>query len=91
MFARNKDILVLQEELDSLEEKARASNNHLVDTVEEIQTVVEEIGESIEDNEVNINELGYKFDALCQHLGVSIEYKGEQRTYDVTTTETSNN
>jgi hypothetical protein len=32
-----------------------------------------------------------QFDILCQHLGVSIEYQGEQRTYVITTVEENNN
>lgn len=84
MFAKNKDILAIQESVDNLEEKARSANNHMVDVVEELQ-------DAVEDNMVDINEMQEKFDILCQHLGVSIEYKGDQRTYVVTTTETDNN
>ncbi len=73
----------MQECVDNLEEKARSANNHMVDTVEELQ-------DAVEDNTVDINEMQEKLDILCQHLGVSIEYKGEQRTYVVTTNETNN-
>ncbi len=83
MFAKSKDILAVQECVDNLEEKARSANNHMVDTVEELQ-------DAVEDNTVDINEMQEKLDILCQHLGVSIEYKGEQRTYVVTTNETNN-
>jgi uncharacterized coiled-coil protein SlyX len=84
MFAKNKDILALQDSVDNLEEKARSANNHMVDTVEELQ-------DAVEDNTVDINEIQEKLDILCQHLGANIEYKGDQRTYVVTTTKTNNN
>lgn len=84
MFAKSKDILAVQECVDNLEEKARSANNHMVDTVEELQ-------DAVEDNTVDINEIQEKLDILCQHLGTNIEYKGDQRTYVVTTTKTNNN
>lgn len=78
------------------------NHNELVDTCDKnieltelgfkgINTIVEDLRVNIEDLRVDANELDEKFDVLCDHLGVSIEYKGEQRTYDVTTTVTSNN
>ena len=83
MFVSSKDLLAVQGSVDSLEERARASNNHMVEVVEELQ-------ESVEDNRVDINEIQEKFEILCQHLGVSIEYQGEHRSYDVTETNNHN-
>jgi hypothetical protein len=90
MFARSKDILAVQDSVDSLEERARASNDHVVHSIEELQEVVEGMSDYIEDNEVNASELEKKLEALCKHLGVSIEFNGSHLSYDVTETDNNN-
>ena len=94
MFARDKDILALQEEIEELEERFNADFNEAAETcnknflefkksVAGLLAAVEIIKISLEDNNVDTNELQEKLDILCQHLGVSIEYQGEHRAYDV--------
>jgi len=90
MFARNKDILSLSAAIDSVEEKARVSNNHVVNSVWELQEVVESMSDFIEDNEVNASEIDKKLEALCKHLGVSIERNGLDQSYDVIKTDNNN-
>lgn len=91
MFAKNKDILAIQDTVDQLEYDASENHNELVETcnhnMDQVKKAFENNYAIIEDLRVDINEMQEQFDILCQHLGVSIEYQGEQRTYVITTVE----
>ena len=91
MFAKNKDILAIQDAIDDLEHDASENHNELVETcnhnMDQVKNAFAKSVFNIEDLRVDINEMQEQFDILCQHLGVSIEYQGEQRTYVITTAE----
>jgi len=91
MFAKNKDILAIQDAIDDLEYDASENHNELVETcnhnMDQVKNAFVNNYAIIEDLRVDINEMQEQFDILCQHLGVSIEYQGEQRTYVITTAE----
>ncbi len=91
MFAKNKDILAIQDAIDDLEYDASENHNELVETcnhnMDQMKKAFVNNYAIIEDLRVDINEMQEQFDILCQHLGVSIEYQGEQRTYVITTAE----
>ena len=95
MFAKNKDILAVQDAIDDLEYDASENHNELVETcnhnMDQVKNAFAKSVSNMEDLRVDINEMQEQFYILCQHLGVSIEYQGEQRTYVITTVKENNN
>ncbi len=101
MFARNKDILALQEEIEELEEYARSQLTEIENVYDEnfanivksatmTIAILDRTKTAVEDIEVDVAEIEEKIDILCQHLGLEIEYKGDHRSYEVTKTNNNN-